>query len=133
MTEGGKFRVVGYVSRKFIPQSRKCAFLTVEYLGDRGRKVTQEMVAFDGALIEAIDNIGQGESVDARGDLSREALKDKGKADVQVNGRPVFVTKLRLLAIDVLERKAPPPLEDDAITSGNQGELPRDSRLPGGW
>lgn len=131
MDEGGIWRVKGYVTRKFTMKSGTFGVLTVEYMGDRGRKSTQEAFAFDSAVVAKIAAIGEGEGVDMRGTLMREALKDKAKNDIEVDGRKVWITKLRLLAVEVMQRKAAPPLDD--VPATDAAELPRDERPSDGW
>ena len=129
MKEGGIWRVRGYLTRKFVTKTKSCAFVTMEY-AERGRKAIQEAVAFDPALIDRVDRLGNGECIDARGELMREALKDKDKRDVEVDGRKVWITKLRLLGIEVIERPAPPPLDDAQEDGANE---PGSSSDDGGW
>ena len=129
MKEGGIWRVRGYLARKFVTAKRSCAFVTMEYV-DRGRKAIQEAVAFDAALIDQIGKLGDGECIDARGELMREALKTKDKRDVEVDGRKVWITKLRLLGIEVVERPSPPPLDDVPDDGASDQGAPSDE---GGW
>jgi hypothetical protein len=129
MKEGGIWRVRGYLARKFVTKTKSCAFVTMEY-SDRGRKAVQEAVAFDAALIDQVDRLGDGECIDARGELMREALKDKGKRDVEVDGRKVWITKLRLLGIEVVQRPESPPLDDPQDDGASDHGATSDD---GGW
>lgn len=97
---GCGFRVVGHVVRKFVVASGRCAFLVLAVPGERGER-KHELRAFDDEIIIEIGALGVGMTVEALGTIENEALKDKARADVQVDGRACWVEKLTIRTLNV--------------------------------
>lgn len=104
---GAKFRVIGYVERSFVPPSGKCAFVTLAVPG-RNKDQKLEFVAFDHDAIVACGALGKGQTVQIRGNIGSQALKNKAKQDVEVDGRTVWTSRLEAVTIDVQGEKSKP-------------------------
>src|SRR5689334_10763810 len=102
--QGLGFRATGVLQRAFVPASGKCCFVTLEaHVGDKSRK--HELRAFDAPVVSQLSGIASGSIVTLTGVIDCEPLKNKAKADVQVDGRVAWIEKLTIKAVKV-ERAA---------------------------
>lgn len=120
--QGAGFRASGSVYKAFVPQSGKCAFLTVEFTNDRGRVTKLETRTFDATVIQQVRSLGQGEVVEVTGSIESEVAKDKAKQDVSVDGRLLWIPMLKLKSVKVdgaAKAKAAAPVDlDDGKPEG---------------
>ena len=124
---GKGFRITGYVTRKFTPPSRKCCFLTIETPGEKPGKLDKtEMVAFQD-LVEQADALGVGQVVQATGTIGSKLLTNKARADVQVDGKNVWILQLivRTIAVEGESEKEKPKEK----TSEDKAADERESKL----
>lgn len=104
--EHGKgFEITGYVSRKFVPPSGKCAFLTIETPGDRGKPDKTEMVGF-GDLVVEMGSAKEGDVVRVTGTIGTKSLQNKAHQDVTVDDRKVWLVQLIARTIEIEGRAA---------------------------
>ncbi len=113
--EGAGVRITGFVERVFVPPSGKCAFLEVSFPGEKpGKRQKVELVAF-GEAIDPVRALGKGEKVQVTAGLSSKVLSNKARAEVEVDGRKVWMLQLvvRTVKTEGGEEKAPdaPPAE----------------------
>lgn len=131
--EGAGVRITGFVEKKFTPPSRKCVFVTVSFPSEKpGKRTKVDLVAF-GDLIPEADALGQGEKVTITAALGQKKLTNKARADVQVDGRDVWVLQLVIRTIKT-EGAKPKAATDDKATWGDEPktERPRPgATLPG--
>jgi len=106
------FTAVGAVVRKFLPESGKIAFLTLEIAGER-RAEKHEFRCFDRALIGDINSLGAGMTVRISGVVQSEVMKNKAREDVVVDGRPAWVDKLTIKRMDIEGSSKPASEPDD--------------------
>lgn len=97
---GAAFRIVGAVVRRFVPDSGKCAFLTLAVPGVRG-EVKHECRTFDLLIVEEIRGLGVGQVVQVSGRLDREAVKNKKREPVIVDGREAWAPALTIAKLDI--------------------------------
>ncbi len=92
--EGAGVRITGFVERVFVPPSGKCAFLEVSFPGEKpGKRQKVELVAF-GESIDPVRALGKGEKVQVTAALSSKVLSNKARAEVEVDGRKVWMLQL---------------------------------------
>lgn len=141
---GAGFRICGYVVRRFVPQSGKCAFLTLDVPNGRGKNAKIELRTFEHDLIVEVGALGDGQTVQVTGGIDMEALKDKARNDVKVDGRAVWKPALTIKAIKIEASSVKPKLATDwndapisgppaAQTEQERLAVDSDDRLPEGW
>ncbi len=122
---GAGFRVCGVVVRRFVPPSKKCAFVTVEAPGDRGTPKKIDMRTFAADIIAEVDGLGEGQIIEVTGTIDMESLKDKAKNPVNVDGRAKWCPALTIRALKIEASSVKPKIEpawDDAAISGPQAK-----------
>lgn len=114
-TQGSGFRICGAVLRKFVAQSGKVAFLTVEVARARS-SVKFDMRTFSRSLIGEIEELGAGQVVEVTGAVDVEPVKDRAGKEVSIDGYSKWVPALTMKVLRVLGGAAsgPPPDADPA-------------------
>lgn len=114
---GAGFRVSGLVNRVYVNDKGTFAALTVQ-VEQSGRRKLLDVRGFDAPVTSAISRLTNGDTVEVTGSVDTEPLKDKGKNEIAVDGRPCWVVKLTAKAVKVTAPKAAPeenPHGDDDI------------------
>lgn len=134
--QGAGFRICGAVVRRFVAQSGKAAFLTLDVVGDRGSKKI-ELRAFDRSMVADIGELGAGQIVECTGSVDVEKLTNKKRDEIKIDGYAKWVPALtiRVLRIEGSSRapapsngeqppaSEPPPANSTADT-WQDGEIP---------
>lgn len=107
--QGAGFRICGVVVRRFVAQSGKAAFLTLDVVGDRGSKKI-ELRSFDLSIVADIGQLGAGQTVECTGTVDVEKLTNKKRDEIKIDGYAKWVPALtiRVLRIEGSSR-APAP------------------------
>jgi hypothetical protein len=126
--DGAGFRIAGNVVRRFVPQSRRCAFLTLD-VNRSPKPVKIEMRTFKADLIEEIDALTSGQNVEVTGQIDIECVKTKKGEEVKIDGYSKFVPALtiRELKIDGSSVRAAAKREDAAQAKTTWGDEPKDA------
>lgn len=96
MQQGAGFRVVGSVVRKFVVNSGKVAFLTLDVTtANKSRK--HDFKTFD--CVDDVASLADGAIVEVTGNLDVEKLTAKDRSDVMVDGRTKWIPSLVIKAI----------------------------------
>jgi hypothetical protein len=96
---GCGFRIVGHVVRRWVNPAGTFATLVLAVPGENGeRKI--DLRAFR-ETVQAVADLGAGMTVEALGTVEVEALKNKAKEDVKVDGYVCWVAKLTVRTINV--------------------------------
>jgi hypothetical protein len=94
------FCIAGNVVRRFVPQSRKCAFLTLDV--NRSPKPAKiEMRTFSRDLIEEIEQLTAGQNVEVSGQIDVEPVKSKKGEEIKVDGYTKWVPSLTVKDLKV--------------------------------
>lgn len=121
--QGLGFRATGVLQRAFVPASGKCCFVTLEaHIGEKTRK--HELRAFDAPVVSQLSSIASGSIVTLTGVIDCEPHKDKQRADVQVDGRVLWVEKLTIKAVKVERANAPAQGPDLGNMSDPDNDIP---------
>jgi len=97
---GAGFRICGAVIRRWVSSSGKFATLTLDVSAHpRSKKI--QVRAFDQAVVAEIAELGAGQTVEVTGQIDADCLKNKAKAEVKVDGYPVWVFPLTVKALKV--------------------------------
>lgn len=99
---GAGFRIIGFVERKFVPPSGRCAFVTVSVPG-KSKDQKLELVTFD--KIEDVGSLAIGATVQLRGHIGITTPKTKARDDVTVDGRSLWIPQLIVTDVAVQESK----------------------------
>lgn len=117
MNDSSKFEITGAITQKYVAPSGKVAFFKVE-TKINGFRTIHELKTFDVNVCRQISTAGMGEMVHVRGELGSEQLKNKAKEPVEIDGRKLYVTILKVTSISSVGEKVQAnadPIEDDQV------------------
>jgi hypothetical protein len=96
-TQGAGFRICGSVVRRFVVQSGKVAFLTLDVFADgHGKKI--DLRGFK-EMVEEIGTLQPGALIEVTGAVEMEKVTAKDRSPVMVDGREKWVPCLTVRAI----------------------------------
>lgn len=110
-----RFVIAGPVRKAFAAPSGKFGKLEVLVKNKNGKDCRYEVRAFDSDLIRQIADVGAGQTVKCSGTIDIEPLKNRGKAEIKIDGYSVWVSvfTLKKLEVEALpERPAGNPFND---------------------
>lgn len=122
--QGAGFRICGAVVRRFVAQSGKAAFVTIDVPGERGSKKI-ELRSFDRSIVADIGSLGAGQIVECTGTVDVEKLTNKQRDEVKVDGYAKWMPALtiRVLRIEGSSR-APSPASQTGDDANASAALP---------
>ena len=125
---GASFRICGVVVRRFVSQSGKAAFVTLNVAGDRGGKKI-ELRAFDQSIVDEIGALGAGQIVEVTGTVDVEKLTNKKRETIKVDGYEKWFPALVIRALTVEGSSRAPA----APTNGTPAETPPAASTGANW
>jgi hypothetical protein len=121
---GCGFRLVGHVVRRWINPARSFATLVLAVPGEKGER-KHDLRAF-GEMVDLVEPLGVGMTVEALGTIDVEALKNRAREDVKVDGYAVWVEKLTIRTLNVEGSSVAAPAKHTTAAAPVPG-----GRLPG--
>lgn len=113
-THSRDFTICGVVVRKYAANTGGFASLTIESTRDR-KTVKHDCKAFDRAIVEAINGLGAGMTVELTGSVGVEKLTNKDKSVVKRDGYDAWVPMLIVTEVKV---------EGSSVAAGEREEEP---------
>jgi hypothetical protein len=115
--KGTMFEITGSVVRRWVSPTGKFATITIGTPG-RAKEQKTQVRAFDSGVIGQIGALEVGHMVCIQGDITTEALRNKAREDVKVDGYTAWVNELTVRSIKVeSSSKAPQDKVEDKPTA----------------
>ncbi len=115
METGSGFRICGYVVRRNVVPSGKCAFLVLDVPGENGRSSKIDLKTFD--AVEEVGALVVGGKAEVTGRVVMEKVTNRARVPVMVDGRAKWVASLTIKTVKVDEASIPakktPAVTDD--------------------